>query len=64
VGLLVGRTAWRAATNGLGAVTDAAAPWAVIATVLPVAVLAGLGAAWWPGWRVGRRRPAETLHVE
>lgn len=64
VGLVVGRRSWYFAAHDLGAVTDALAPWVVIATVLPAAVGAALLVAWWPGARARRGPPAAALQTE
>ncbi len=64
LGLLLGRAAWRAATHGIGAVTDWSVPWWPVVVVVPATlVLAGL-AAWWPAWRAAHRGVADSLRSE
>jgi ABC-type lipoprotein release transport system permease subunit len=54
LGIVVGRTAWRAVAEGLGVVSTPTVPVPLLAAVVPAAVLAGIVVAWYPG-RMARR---------
>lgn len=64
LGLLLGRAAWRAATGGVGAITDWSTPWWPLLVVVPATLLLAVLAAWWPAWRVARRSVADSLRSE
>jgi ABC-type antimicrobial peptide transport system permease subunit len=64
VGLFLGRAVWQLASEDVGAVNDTVVPWRVLVAVLPVALVAAVVVAWWPGRRAGRRPPAVTLRAE
>lgn len=65
LGLLIGRAAWRAATRGVGAITDWSVPWWPLLLVVPATtlVVAAL-AAWWPARRAAHRGVADSLRSE
>ena len=64
LGLVAGRTAWRAVANFTPlAYHPPFSPWA-LALIAPAALLAANLLALWPGWRAARQRPAQLLRTE
>jgi hypothetical protein len=64
LGVVVGRTVWRAVADGLGVVSTPTVPVALLAAVVPAAILAGVIVAWYPA-RMARRGVAlDALRAE
>jgi hypothetical protein len=61
LGVVAGRGTWRLLSGDLGIVADPAVPWALLGTVVPVALLAAVAMAWWPGRRAVAHVPAASL---
>lgn len=64
LGLVLGRAAWRAATHGIGAISDWSVPWWPMLVVVPATLAVTLLAAWWPAWRAAHRGVADSLRSE
>jgi putative ABC transport system permease protein len=63
LGVLVGTLAWRVEATNLGVATDSVVP-AVIAMLIPGALLVGILCTALPAWRAARLHPAEILRSE
>jgi putative ABC transport system permease protein len=64
LGIVIGRTAWRWAVEGLG-ILDA--PWVSapdVGAIVAAAIAVAIGAGLLPAWRAGRQRPAQVLRSE
>jgi predicted lysophospholipase L1 biosynthesis ABC-type transport system permease subunit len=64
LGLLLGRTAWRALAASYAIGRSVAVPVAALALIVPAAIAISVALAWWPGRRAAALRPAEILHSE
>jgi len=64
LGVVIGRTVWRAVANGLGVVNTPTVPVPLLAAVVLAAILAGFVVAWYPA-RMARRGVAlDALRAE
>ena len=63
-GLILGRAIWHALVDHLGVVAVPQQPWALLALVVPAALVPAAALSWWPGHSLRRRRPALSLRSE
>jgi ABC-type lipoprotein release transport system permease subunit len=63
-GIIVGRTAWRAAVGRIGMIDDPAVPVLAVAAVVVIVAVGTVLLAAGPGWVATRRTPAALLRSE
>lgn len=64
LGIVLGRWAWTALVDDLGAVAETVVPWAVLLVGVPLLLLVGNAVAFVPGRIAARLRPATVLRSE
>lgn len=64
LGVVMGRTVWRAVAEGLGVVSSPTVPLGLLAAVVPAAILAGVGVAWLPARAARRGVAMDALRAE
>jgi ABC-type antimicrobial peptide transport system permease subunit len=64
LGVVIGRTVWRAVADGLGVVSTPVVPVGLLAVVAPVSLAAALAVAWYPARLAGRGVALDALRAE
>jgi ABC-type lipoprotein release transport system permease subunit len=64
LGVVIGRTVWRAVAEGLGVVSTPVVPVGLLAVMVPVSITAAVAVAWYPARLAGRGVALDALRAE
>jgi ABC-type lipoprotein release transport system permease subunit len=64
LGVVIGRTVWRAVAEGLGVVSTPVVPVGLLAIMVPVSITAAVAVAWYPARLAGRGVALDALRAE
>jgi ABC-type lipoprotein release transport system permease subunit len=64
LGVVIGRTVWRAVAEGLGVVSTPVVPIGLLAIMVPVSITAAVAVAWYPARLAGRGVALDALRAE